>query len=142
MHVLRTHPLPIPTISPPFYPPRFVQICLASGIAALLFIFHVLTLLSHNASMSTLVSSPAYLPHVMLYSSYSPSEGFYYILCVLSTLLVGLGVGCMKLLQEDRLSKSMAAIEEENEHPYSQNVLCMWDCTNVRRLDVEEAKGE
>eukprot|EP01031_Cornospumella_fuschlensis_P025600 gene25600-30915_t len=124
-----------------FYRFVFVHICLACGIAALFFILHVLTLLSKNESLSSLVTSPAYLPHVMLYSSYTPAEAFYYIICLLGSFLVALAVMCVKLLEEDRISKSFAAIEEENEHPYSQNVLCMWDCTNVRKLDVEEAKA-
>lgn len=127
-----------------FYRFLFIQTFCATLVVLLFAFLHVFYISQHSHGSSayrTYVYTSGHMAAFTMYSSYSTAEGLNYDLCLLFILGFTLISLCWKLVNEDKLAKNLEALEAENHHPYSKEVLCAWDFSLKAKADVDDSGG-
>jgi hypothetical protein len=117
------------------------QTVATATIALGFFIWHIFYLASDNLRFNGYFSAVGYLPYVMAYSSFSTDEGLLYDCFVLIVLIWTLTSILFKMVSEDKLVKTLGALDAENRNPYSKEVLAAWDFSRTTPTEVEEFSG-
>lgn len=103
---------------------------------------HVYNMSSTNVNLwASSTPSSSYIPKFLLYHSYTTAEAVLYTAMVLFSTVVILFSSISKILQEDRNDKEAAAVEAEDEHPFSTEVLGVWDYTLSTHTEIQDLQG-
>lgn len=117
------------------------QTIATATIALGFFIWHIFNLSNAGLGFNRYFDSVGYLPYVMAYSSFSKHEGLLYDCLVLIVLIWTLTSILFKVISEDKLVKTLHAIDIENRNPYSKEVLASWDFSRTSLAEIEEFSG-
>jgi hypothetical protein len=122
---------------------RFLQTCFVGLFLAGCLVLHTINYSNDHSAFgfNTFFSFSGELPLVIAFSSFSPSEGLLYNFMILFPLAFFLFSICFKLSYEDKIAKHLDAMEIENTHPYSKEVLAVWDFNLASVSDNDEYSG-
>lgn len=124
-----------------FYRFLIRQTVATASIALGFFVWHIIVLSDTYRGYAQYFEGTGYLPSVMAYSSFAPSEGLAYDLLILIVVIWTLVSIVYKLVEEDKLVKNLGAFEAENRSPYSKELLVAWDCSRTQEGEIEEFCG-
>jgi hypothetical protein len=122
-----------------FYRFLFLEFSFLSIIVMVFSIMHLLEI--GNSSNPDYLSTNGFLPGFMLYSSFKPSEGYYYTFFILLITFLYTAIILEMIVREDKIGKNLDAYEKENDAPYAKEILCSWDNSLTSELEVESLKG-
>lgn len=117
------------------------QTIATATIALGFFIWHIFVLSDRNLQWGRYFDAVGYLPYVMAYSSFSISEALTYDCLVLIVLIWTMTSILFKMGTEDKVVKTLDALDAENVNPYSKEVLAAWDNSRVNPTEIDEFSG-
>jgi hypothetical protein len=77
----------------------------------------------------------------MIFSSYRTAEKYYYSSVVCITYILSLVLLFTNLINTDRRSKQIEAMDDFNEKVYANNILCAWDNSMTTQNEVDDFSG-
>jgi hypothetical protein len=112
---------------------RFIlmQFIVVAMLAVIFLGFHINTMVKAEQSDNRIVQSSGTMPGFMYMSSYSVNENVYYSALVLGILIFLTTSTIEKVIREDKVAKEAAIVESENACPYTTEVFCAWDNSQV-----------
>ena len=114
------------------------------AIIMLIFAIYHLTVhyTNHNNTIQGYLVGEGYLPKFMEYSSFTINEKFIYSAVIVITIVVILIILCNEVVREHKNAITLELLDNENIVPYSKEILCCWDFSMYRKIDIEDQRGQ